>query len=120
MGCSVILDIGCYRPKSHRETGGSNPVQRRCDLAEKSRRMPQGPPPQGRQDVGDLALPGKPDRLNVIQITSEALNPSYVPGIKTPCTPCWRNREEQAMTRLNGLSIVTIGAVLSMTAGLAF
>jgi len=38
---------------------------------------------------------GKPDLLCVIQITFSDLNLSYVPSIKTPCTPCWRNSEEQ-------------------------
>jgi outer membrane protein OmpA-like peptidoglycan-associated protein len=59
--------------------------------------------------------------FNVTYITSVTRNLPYGPGIRTPCTPIADvTVRMRTMTRFHRLSIVTIGAALSMTAGLAF
>ena len=59
--------------------------------------------------------------LNVTWVTFVTLNLAYGPSAITPCTPiAGVTVRIRTMTRFHGLSIVTIGAALSMTAGLAF
>jgi outer membrane protein OmpA-like peptidoglycan-associated protein len=65
-------------------------------------------------------LSGQPsNHRNVTQVTSSALNLSYAPIIKTLSGVTTRTTTMTSSHRLSALKAITLGAVLSMTAGLA-
>jgi hypothetical protein len=95
MGFSVIPGTGRFRDLDHTEKQGLEPDTKTSRRGRQIGRMTLGPR-QNRDTRTRTPSPSESRAFpSVIQITFARLNPSYVPSIKTPYTPSWRNSEEQ-------------------------